>query len=347
MWKFLRSAFLAVFLCVTAAGLWCGYEAYTFLNVPPETPGQDVSFDVTPGMTISRAATALKAKNVITDPFKFRLLARYREAGGRMKVGRFLLNTGWTPDQVLNELISGKPVLTRVTIPEGLTWWQTAAILEQAGLCTAGDFADVIRDPEFLRHYGIPFDTAEGFLMPDTYLIKTPLEGETLGKKQAWSAAGRIVDNFWRRTGPLWGSPRPARDVMRNAVILASIVEKETASPGERPRVAGLYQNRMDRGMLLQADPTVIYGLGPAFSGNLTRADLSDDKNPYNTYRHPGMPPGPICSFALSALSAALHPEKHDFLYMVAITDGGAHEFTTNLTDHNRAVRRYLQNRQK
>jgi UPF0755 protein len=134
---------------------------------------------------------------------------------------------------------------------------------------------------------------------------------------------------------------------MRNAVILASIVEKETASPGERPRVAGLYQNRMDRGMLLQADPTVIYGLGPAFSGNLTRADLSDDKNPYNTYRHPGMPPGPICSFALSALSAALHPEKHDFLYMVAITDGGAHEFTTNLTDHNRAVRRYLQNRQK
>ena len=130
MWKFLRSAFLAVFLCVTAAGLWCGYEAYTFLNVPPETPGQDVSFDVTPGMTISRA---LKAKNVITDPFKFRLLARYREAGGRMKAGRFLLNTGWTPDQVLNELISGKPVLTRVTIPEGLTWWQTAAILGQAG----------------------------------------------------------------------------------------------------------------------------------------------------------------------------------------------------------------------
>lgn len=207
MWKFLRSAFLAVFLCVTAAGLWCGYEAYTFLNVPPETPGQDVSFDVTPGMTISRAATALKAKNVITDPFKFRLLARYREAGGRMKAGRFLLNTGWTPDQVLNELISGKPVLTRVTIPEGLTWWQTAAILEQAGLCTAGDFADVIRDPEFLRHYGIPFDTAEGFLMPDTYLIKTPLEGETLGKKQAWSAAGRIVDNFWRRTGPCGAVP--------------------------------------------------------------------------------------------------------------------------------------------
>ena len=160
MWKFLRSAFLVLFLCVTAAGLWCGYEAYTFLNVPPETPGQAVSFDVTPGMTISRAATALKAKNVITDPFRFRLLARYREAGGKLKAGRFLLNTGWTPDQVLNELISGKPVLTRVTIPEGLTWWQTAAILEQAGLCTAGDFADVIRDPEFLRHYGIPFYVA-------------------------------------------------------------------------------------------------------------------------------------------------------------------------------------------
>ena len=347
MWKILRSVLLIVFLCAAAAAAWCGWEAYTFLNTAPETPGQDAYFDVTPGMTVSRAAAGLKGKNVITDPFKFRLLARYRKAGGKLKTGRFLLNTGYELDQVLNELISGKPVLTRVTIPEGLTWWQTAAVLEQAGLCTARDFADVVRDPEFLRHYGIPFDSAEGFLMPDTYLIKTPLEGEVLGKKQAWAAAGRIVDNFWRRTAPLWGSPKPAKETMQKAVILASIVEKETARPDERPRVAGLYQNRMDKNMLLQADPTVIYGLGPSFSGNLTRANLNDDRNPYNTYRRPGMPPGPICSFALSALSAALHPEKHGFLYMVAVTDGGAHEFTTNLADHNRAVRRYLQNRQK
>ena len=261
----------------------------------------------------------------------------------RLQAGRFALNTGWLPEQVLDTLVNGQPVLFRVTVPEGLTWWQTAKVLEDAGLVRFEDFRAVITDPAFLRHYGIPFDSAEGFLMPDTYLLK---KADVPDKAQARAVAGRMVDNFWRKGDALWpDGKRPSRDELRRLVILASVVEKETAFADERPRVAGVYANRLRINMALQADPTVIYGLGPNFDGNLRRRHLDDANNIYNTYQRPGLPPGPICSFGASALAAAITPEEHKYLYFVAITDGGRHAFSTNLDDHNRAVRQYLKNR--
>ena len=257
------------------------------------------------------------------------------------------LNSGWTPEQVLDALVNGKPVLFRITVPEGLTWWQTGRLLEEVGLVRFADFRDVVTDPDFLRHYGIPFATAEGFLMPDTYLLKkTDEPDDAQFKAQARAVAGRMVDNFWRKTAAVWpGKARPKPDDLKKWVILASVVEKETAIDAERPRVAGVYRNRLARQMLLQADPTVIYGLGPTFDGNLRRKDLDDPNNPYNTYQRPGLPPGPICSFGTAALASAVNPEAHNFLYFVAKTDGGEHVFSTTLTEHNRAVRQYLQNR--
>ena len=244
---------------------------------------------------------------------------------------------------MLDTLVNGQPVLFRVTVPEGLTWWQTAKVLEDAGLVRFEDFRAVITDPAFLRHYGIPFDSAEGFLMPDTYLLK---KADVPDKAQARAVAGRMVDNFWRKGDALWpDGKRPSRDELRRLVILASVVEKETAFADERPRVAGVYANRLRINMALQADPTVIYGLGPNFDGNLRRRHLDDANNIYNTYQRPGLPPGPICSFGASALAAAITPEEHKYLYFVAITDGGRHAFSTNLDDHNRAVRQYLKNR--
>lgn len=183
--------------------------------------------------------------------------------------------------------------------------------------------------------------------MPDTYLLKkTDEPDDAQFKAQARAVAGRMVDNFWRKTAAVWpGKARPKPDDLKKWVILASVVEKETAIDAERPRVAGVYRNRLARQMLLQADPTVIYGMGPAFDGNLRRKDLDDPNNPYNTYQRPGLPPGPICSFGTAALASAVNPEAHDFLYFVAKTDGGEHVFSTTLTEHNRAVRQYLQNR--
>lgn len=332
-----------LFLLATAAAGWAGYEAWTFLKTPPATPGQETTFDVEPGSSVRRVAERLEERGLITDARKFLLLARYKQWDSRLQAGRFALHTGWLPEQVLDTLVNGQPVLFRVTIPEGLTWWQTGKVLEEAGLVRFEDFRAVITDPDFLRHYGIPFTTAEGFLMPDTYLLK---KADTPDKAQARAVAGRLVDNFWRKGDALWpGGKRPSRDELRRLVILASIVEKETAFSDERPRVAGVYANRLRINMLLQADPTVIYGLGPDFDGNLRRSHLDDAHNIYNTYQRPGLPPGPICSFGASALAAAITPEEHKYLYFVAITDGGRHAFSTNLNDHNRAVRQYLKNR--
>ena len=158
-----------------------------------------------------------------------------------------------------------------------------------------------------------------------------------------------MVDNFWRKTANVWPDgkkPGPSQtEQLKTWVILASIVEKETGIDAERARVAGVYQNRINKGMLLQADPTVIYGLGPNFDGNLRRRDLDDPNNLYNTYQRPGLTPGPICSFGAAALAAAVRPEAHNYLYFVAKFDGGEHVFSTNLNDHNKAVRQYLQNR--
>lgn len=342
----LRIVGLLFVLALAACG-WLWYEAQAFLNSAPETPGREIFFDVTPGARLGQVSAALAEKALVTDARKFSLLARYKQWENRLQAGRFALNSGWTPERVLDALVNGKPVLFRITVPEGLTWWQTGRLLEEAGLVRFADFRDVVTDPDFLRHYGIPFATAEGFLMPDTYLLKKADEPDDAQfKAQARAVAGRMVDNFWRKTAAVWpGKVRPKPDDLKTWVILASVVEKETAIDAERPRVAGVYRNRLARQMPLQADPTVIYGLGPAFDGNLRRKDLDDPNNLYNTYQRPGLPPGPISSFGTAALAAAVNPEAHDFLYFVARTDGGEHVFSATLTEHNRAVRQYLQNR--
>lgn len=338
--------FLALLLFTSAAaGGWIYYEADRFLNTAPETPGREVLFDVAPGARLTQVAAMLNERGLITDTRKFSLLARWKDREKRLQAGRFAMNTGWLPERVLEELVTGKPVLFRITVPEGLTWWQTGKLLEEAGLVRFNDFRDVVTDPDFLRHYGIPFATAEGFLMPDTYLLK---KDDEPSKEQARAVAGRMVDNFWRKAAAIWpDQAKPKAQDIKRWVTLASVVEKETAVEAERPRVAGVYQNRLQRNMLLQADPTVIYGLGPSFDGNLRRKHLDDANNLYNTYQRPGLPPGPISSFGISALAAAVRPETHNYLYFVAITDGGEHAFSMTLDEHNKAVRQYLQNRRK
>ncbi|WP_291444303.1 endolytic transglycosylase MltG [Desulfovibrio sp.] len=344
--KTLLRALGLLLLLALAGGGWVAYEAHTFLTTAPETPGRDVFFDVPAGARLAQVSAGLAKQGVVTDARKLDLLARYKKWENRLQAGRFALNTGWLPEKVLDELVNGHPVLYRVTVPEGLTWWQTGKMLEEAGLVVFDDFRKVVTDPDFLRHYGIPFATAEGFLMPDTYLLK---KNDVVDLAQAKAVAGRMVDNFWRKTASVWPDgkkPGPGQtEQLKTWVILASIVEKETGIDAERARVAGVYQNRINKGMLLQADPTVIYGLGPNFDGNLRRRDLDDPNNLYNTYQRPGLTPGPICSFGAAALAAAVRPEAHNYLYFVAKFDGGEHVFSTNLNDHNKAVRQYLQNR--
>lgn len=364
MRKLLRLA-LVIFLLAVAGAIWIAYEARVFLTTPPHAHGEDVYIDVPAGANLAQIAGDLEQKGAITDTRKFKWLARLKKSAHKLQAGRFMVNTGWLPEKVLDTLVNGMPALYRITIPEGLTWWQTGKLLEENGLARAADFEAVIRDPAFLRHYGIPFATAEGFLMPDTYLLKKPesdmpppaFHAATESDRrlleewclQARAVAGRMVDNFWRKTASLWPGqqaeegklPKPDREDLKKWTTLASIVEKETGVPGERRRVAGVYENRLARNMLLQADPTVIYGMGPTFKGRLRRVNLEDPANGYNTYMYPGLPPGPIASFGLAALQAAIKPEKHNYLFFVATGEGDSHTFSRNFDEHSRAVEEY------
>lgn len=198
--RFLLGFMLLVLLACGGAG----WLAYDFLNSPGTdpavAPAQDVEVTVNPGTTFRTLTPELVRLGAVRNADKFILLLRwmnYRDIPHALKPGRFRINTGWTPQQVIDQLVNGSPLLDRVTIPEGLAWWEVGKRLEEAQMVRFEDFDKLVHDPAFLRHWGIPFDSAEGFLFPDTYLIMRPLE---LNEATAKSVVGRLIDNFWRRT---------------------------------------------------------------------------------------------------------------------------------------------------
>ena len=528
MKRWLLRIFMVIIWLGLLGGGFVAYEAHKFLTTPASTESRDILFSINPGATFDRVAWDLKKAGVITDVFRFRVLAYAHESLGKIKAGEYMVNTGWTPEQVLDQITKGQAVLYKLSIREGLTWWETARAVEEQGFARYEDFKAVIHDPAFLREFNIPFANAEGFLYPETYLMKKPPARDKLDKAQAREVAAIMVRMFWKQTEPVWtqlptkqeaqkarsaapagamaspapisapavapsvsapapvaappavsappvatepsspapavpgavvpsapdaqaGAPTPVQSpaapqqhiytgnttsaavpetnatatvapetnatvpsaappVVRNAtasnstaaispvpaaptvpsapasaanataqapkpapangtvptpavpvarpdgpqqpgdiapaalrqlIILASLVEKETAIPTERGRVAGVYSNRLRLNMLLQCDPTIIYGVGETFTGAIRRSQLNDAGNLYNTYKHPGLPPGPICSSGMESLKAAFTPEKHDYLYFVATGLDGSHTFNKTLTEHNKDVEIY------
>lgn len=320
-------------LILLAAGL-VAVVAGRFLYTAPETPGREVIVVVEPGVTLQRVAWMLKKEGLVTNPEYFILLAEYKSASGSIRAGEFAMNTSWRPDRVLEELMHGRPVDHKMLLPEGLAWWDTAKVVEKFGLLDQDSFAAAINDSELLAKYNIPFGSAEGFLFPDTYHFIKDVQANS------FHVVKRLIENFWSKTHNIWGTDQPDPERIRYVVILASLVEKETSVPDERRRVAGVFANRLRLGMLLQCDPTIIYGLGPSFSGPIRKSQLRDQDNLYNTYVYGGLPPGPICSPGLASLEAAANPEIHDYLYFVATGDG-RHKFSRTLSEHNAAVYQY------
>jgi len=326
-----------ILLAGAGAGGWLGWRAWQehqFLTVPPETPGRDLVFRVEPGQIFTTIARNLQQTGLVTDARRFQRLAVVEGKGSSVRAGEFLLNTGWTPHQLLYELTTSTGIMKKVSVREGLTWWQTADRIQEAGLGTRDGFARAVADPALLARYGIEARDAEGYLFPETYLLTPPLSD------QSGYMAETMIQEFFKNARKIWpGGPPPFKE-LHPIVILASLVEKETGDPSERARIAGVFANRLRKNMLIQADPTIIYGLGPDFDGNIRKSDIQDASNPYNTYTHRGLPPGPICSPGLDALAAAAQPEKHDFLYFVA-KGNGSHHFSATLQEHNNAVIKY------
>jgi len=297
---------------------------------PAAPQGEAVVFTVSPGDSFRDVVRRLAHAGLIRTPGLVALVGRI--GGSNLRAGEFALSPTMSPQEILWTLRFGPPVRYRLTLPEGLTLEQTAQRAAATGLVSAEDFLTTCHDPDFIAALGIAASNLEGYLFPDTYFFERPAHADPKPLITAMVARFRqAVQGF-----PFPNDPK----ALHRTVILASIVEKETAQDHERPRVAGVYGNRLARGMLLQADPTVIYGLGASFAGELTRAHLHDPSNLYNTYVHPGLPPGPICSPGRASLLAAAAPEAHDYLYFVADGTGG-HRFSRTLAEHLQAVRHY------
>ncbi len=345
MKKFFLYSLLFLWL-ISAAVVGVGYfKAKEFLRTAPvaEELAETVTIDIKPGSTFNQVTKMLHDKNIITDEFSFKMLAKYLDSDKSLQAGRFEFSTAWLPQEVLDHLVLGDPVYNRLTIPEGLTWWEVGRLLEKEGYAKYDDFKEIIHDPDFLAFWGIPFKNAEGFLYPDTYFLPKPNE---ITKESAKSVAGRLIDTFWRKTDSLWkeiepDKKKPSKDTLNRYLTLASIIEKETAVPDERFRVAGVYTNRLNINMLLQADPTVAYGMGEEFKPPLLTRHLKDEKNTYNTYKIGGLPPGPICSPSFYSIEAAFNPEEHTYYYFVAKGDAKGHYFAKTLKEHNNNVRKY------
>ena len=321
----LIALFLAILVSLVGVGQW--YRSYL---VTPASGQGEVVIDIPKGAGVRGIGALLAAHGILSNDIRYLAMVHFSGLKTKLKAGEYSIPLGMTPPQVLELLASGRTLRHHVTIPEGLTAAQIAAVFEQDGWVKQDRFLGLVKDGAFIRQLGIEADSLEGYLFPETY---------TLVRNEADEAAViRMMVERFQQTWQALNAPESLELNRHQLLTLASVVEKETGVATERPLIAQVFYNRLARKMRLQSDPTVIYGL-PDFNGNLSKADLKRE-TPYNTYLIPGLPPGPICNPGRAALEAVLHPVESDALYFVAKNDG-THIFSTNLADHNRAVQHY------
>jgi UPF0755 protein len=297
----------------------------------------EVVFVVSPGETLADVARSLERQGLVRSAVAVEWLARFRGLAARLHAGEYALSAELEPEAILARIAEGRVKTYEVVVPEGFTLVQIAERLGADGLVDPEAFLRVARDPATAAALGVEGRTLEGYLFPETYRIPRGLPPEAVARI--------LVDQFlgvWREIEP---TARTQGLSMRETVTLASIVEKETGDPAERPLIASVFRNRLARGMRLETDPAVIYGI-PDFDGNLRRRDLEDARNPYNTYRNFGLPPGPIASPGADALRAVVEPADSDFLYFVSRNDG-SHTFSRSYREHVLAVNKYQRRRSR
>jgi len=320
-----------VLLTAIAAAVISGWYLWRDLHRVAEPPPLGTVVSIAPGASLRSVAAQLQRVGLVRYPVTFIAWARYQGSDRSVRSGTYRLERPVSPVELLKLLQKGPSVaLQWVTIPEGYTAAQVALVLEEKGFGGRDLFRCIMEDPAFLAQLDLPGSGIEGYLFPDTYAFHWTMKPQEILRT--------MVQRFRRESHALDEKRTRAGLTEAEMVTLASVIEKETGRAEERPMIAGVFDNRLRRGMLWQSDPTVIYGLAN-FDGNRTRAEL-DDPSPYNTYRHKGLPPGPIANPGGAALEAALAPAKTSALYFVSRNDG-SHEFSSSLAQHNRAVWRY------
>ena len=317
---------LVLFLAALLAG-----DFYYYATRPLALPALPFEFSLKQGSSLKGAAHQLQQEGALSNERMFVLLARLLGKSAQIKAGNYELETAVTPLELLDMLTKGRVTQSELSIIEGWTFSQFRAALN-ANPAIRHDSAQ-LSEAEILQRLGVNENHLEGLFFPDTYYFASGASDLAL-LKRAYQTMQKYLQENWqtREAGLPVESPY-------QALILASIVEKETGQARDRGMIAGVFTNRLRRGMLLQTDPAVIYGMGEQFDGNLRKRDLLAD-TPYNSYTRAGLPPTPIALPGLASLQAALHPAKTDALYFVARGDGSS-EFSATLVQHNRAVNKY------
>ena len=322
---------LIIIVSIILASLLFVWDFYQYADRPVDANAKEKILIILPGQNITQISTNLQEIGVITSPIKFKILSRLMRLDKKLKPGEYAVSASMSPNTILDKILNGRTILYRVTVPEGYNLSQISTVIAKSNLRIYNEFYQSASDPVLTRQLGVDADTFEGYLFPDTYFFS---KGVT-SRKIIQAMLGRFQSVFtkeWKNQAKKLGFS------IHQIVTLASIIEKETGVPDERPVISSVFHNRLKKEMPLESDPTVIYSIND-FDGNITREHLNE-QTPYNTYKISGLPPGPIANPGKKALEAALFPADTPYLYFVSKRDR-THKFSTNVEEHNRAVRKY------
>ncbi len=330
--------FKVVIIAMSAALIALIIDMYTFLNNPMRL-ADDYLYELKPGASVSSLARDLRRENILERGIYLSAWSRLTGQARNLQAGEYRITPNMTPFQLLEAMEKGKVQQYSLTLVEGWTFWQMMAEVNQSPHLQHR--LRGLSDAEIMEKIGHAGEHPEGRFYPDTYHFPKGLDDINF-LKRAYDEMDNRVQAAWQKRDA--GLPF---DSAYQALIMSSIVEKESALAVERTRIAGVFINRLRKGMRLQTDPTVIYGLGPDFDGDIRFKDLRTD-TPYNTYTRRGLPPTPIAMPGQGAIEAVMHPDNTPYLYFVALGDGsGSHVFSVTLEEHEQAVNKYQRKRRK
>jgi UPF0755 protein len=327
MMRLIKRLFGLLVLGALLAVAWMVY----FANAPLILTAPELEVNLASGSSLTGVSQQLVQQGVLHEPWSFILLVRSLGKASELKAGNYLINNGITPYDLFVTLTEGNVTQASITFIEGWTFAQMRAAVIKNNAIKHVTIA--LTDQQIMKNIGAEETNPEGLFFPDSYFFDRGMTDQEIFKR-AYHAMQIKLDKAWKNREP--GLPYTSP---YEALIMASIVEKETGKASERPVISGVFLNRLRIGMRLQTDPTVIYGLGKQFDGNLRKKDLLAD-TPYNTYTRGGLPPTPIAMPGLASIEAVLHPAKTKALYFVGMGDG-SHAFSSSLIEHNRAVTKH------
>lgn len=323
---------LAVLLTLILAGtVAVAVQAISFMSSHPSDSTESAIFNVMPGESFASVAKHLEESGLVSDALKFRLLARVLHSGNKVRVGEYAIPKNSVPREVLKIITSGKSIEYSITFQEGINIFEMAAALDKQGIVSGKEFLALCKDPQFLKDaLGYALESCEGYMFPETYKIT-----KFTGAKELMR---NMIQNFITNYNSI--TPNPSLDMNRHQIVtLASIIEKETGAIDERQLVSSVFHNRLRKGMRLQTDPTIVYGIldsGRTYDGNIHKSDLSTPTR-YNTYVINGLPPGPISNPGKQSMFAAIYPARSDYLFFVSRGDG-THVYSSDYKVHEKAV---------